>query len=34
MTFAFFVMDPPLKLDRLWAALCMVAAVYLLFRSA
>ncbi len=32
--FAFFVMDQPLKLDFLWAALSMVAAVYFVFRSA
>jgi len=32
--FALVVMDQPLKLDFLWAALCMVAAVYFVFRSA
>ena len=31
--FAFFYMDQPLKLDYLWAALCMVGAVYFIFRS-
>ncbi len=32
--FAFVVMDQPIKLDFLWAALCMVGAVYFVFRSA
>jgi uncharacterized protein (DUF486 family) len=32
--FAVFYMDEPLKLDYLWAALCMVGAVYFIFRSA
>jgi len=32
--FAFLVMDQPVKLDFLWAALCMAAAVYFVFRSA
>jgi uncharacterized protein len=32
--FAFFFMRQPLKLDFLWAALCMVGAVYFVFRSA
>ena len=32
--FALVFMDQPLKLDFLWAALCMVAAVYFVFRSA
>jgi uncharacterized protein (DUF486 family) len=27
-------MDQPLKLDFLWAALCLVGAVYFVFRSA
>jgi uncharacterized protein len=31
--FAFFYMDQPLKLDYLWAGLCMVGAVYFIFRS-
>jgi uncharacterized protein (DUF486 family) len=30
--FAVIVMDQPLKLDYLWAALCMVGAVYFVFR--
>jgi uncharacterized protein len=30
--FAVVVMDQPLKLDYLWAALCMVGAVYFVFR--
>ena len=32
--FAFFYMEEPLKLDYLWAGLCMVAAVYFIFRNA
>ena len=32
--FAVFYMREPLKLDYLWAALCMVGAVYFMFRSA
>jgi uncharacterized protein len=32
--FAVFYMNEPLKLDYLWAALCMVGAVYFIFRSA
>jgi hypothetical protein len=32
--FAVFYLDEPLKLDYLWAALCMVAAVYFIFRNA
>jgi uncharacterized protein len=32
--FAVFYLDEPLKLDYLWAALCMVGAVYFIFRSA
>ena len=32
--FAFLFMDQPLKLDFLWAALCLVGAVYFVFRSA
>lgn len=31
--FALLVMDQPLKLDFLWAGLCLVAAVYFVFRS-
>ncbi len=31
--FAVFVMHQPLKLDYLWAALCLVGAVYFIFRS-
>ena len=30
--FAFFYMDQPMKLDFLWAALCMFGAVYFIFR--
>jgi uncharacterized protein len=32
--FAFFYLHEPLKLDYLWAGLCMVGAVYFIFRSA
>ena len=32
--FAILYMKTPLKLDYLWAALCMVGAVYFVFRSA
>ncbi len=32
--FAVFYLKEPLKLDYLWAALCMMAAVYFIFRSA
>jgi len=32
--FAMFYMREPFKLDYLWAALCMVGAVYFIFRSA
>lgn len=32
--FAVLYLNEPLKLDYLWAALCMVAAVYFVFRSA
>jgi uncharacterized protein len=32
--FAVFFLKEPLKLDYLWAALCMVGAVYFIFRSA
>ncbi len=31
--FAFFYMQQPLKLDYLWAGLCIVAAVYFIFRG-
>jgi uncharacterized protein (DUF486 family) len=31
--FAMFYMDQPLKLDYLWSGLCMVGAVYFIFRS-
>ena len=32
--FAVFYLREPLKLDYLWASLCMVGAVYFIFRSA
>ena len=32
--FAVFYLNEPLKLDYLWAALCMVGAVYFVFRQA
>src|SRR4051812_10757375 len=31
--FAMFYLDQPLKLDYLWAGLCMVGAVYFIFRN-
>lgn len=31
--FAFFYLKEPLKLDYLWAALCVLGAVYFIFRS-
>ncbi len=31
--FAAYYMQKPLKLDYLWAALCMLGAVYFVFRS-
>jgi uncharacterized protein len=31
--FALFYLREPLKLDYLWAALCMVGAVYFMFRA-
>jgi uncharacterized protein (DUF486 family) len=31
--FAVIYMDQPLKIDYLWAALCLVGAVYFIFRS-
>jgi uncharacterized protein (DUF486 family) len=33
MPFAMFYMNQPFKLDYLWAALCMLGAVYFIFRS-
>ena len=32
--FSMFVMKEPFRLDYVWAALCMVGAVYFIFRSA
>ncbi len=32
--FAVWYLNEPLKLDYLWAALCLVGAVYFIFRSA
>lgn len=32
--FAVFFMGQPLKLDYLWAGLCLMGAVYFIFRSA
>ena len=31
--FAVFYLDQPLKLDYLWAALCLAGAVYFIFRN-
>jgi hypothetical protein len=31
--FAFFYMKQPLRLDFLWAALCILGAVYFMFRG-
>jgi uncharacterized protein (DUF486 family) len=31
--FAFLYMDQPLKFDYVWAAVCMVGAVYFMFRA-
>lgn len=31
--FAYFYLKEPLKLDYLWAALCIFGAVYFVFRS-
>lgn len=31
--FVVFYMQQPLKLDYLWAALCILGAVYFIFRS-
>ena len=33
MTFALFYMGEPLKLDDPWAGLCLVGALYFIFRS-
>ena len=33
LPFAVFYMHKPLKLDYLWAALCILGAVYFMFRS-
>ena len=33
MPFAVFYMDQPLKLDYLWASLCLVGAAYFMFRT-
>jgi uncharacterized protein len=33
LPFAVFFLKEPLKLDYLWAALCMVGAVYFIFRN-
>ena len=34
LPFALYYMGEPFKLDYLWAALCLVGAVYFIFRSA
>lgn len=34
LPFALFYMEQPLKLDYLWAALCLLGAVYFIFRQA
>jgi uncharacterized protein (DUF486 family) len=31
--FAVFVMDQPLRLDFVWAGLCLLGAVYFVFRG-
>ena len=31
--FAIFYMDEPIKLDYLWAGLCLMGAVYFIFRN-
>ena len=31
--FSYWYMDQPLKLDYIWASLCLVGAVYFVFRS-
>lgn len=33
LPFAIFYMQEPLKLDYLWAGLCIVGAVYFIFRA-
>ena len=33
LPFAIFYMQQPVKLDFLWAGLCLVGAVYFMFRS-
>ena len=33
MPFALFYLNQPLELDYLWAALCLLGAVYFMFRS-
>lgn len=33
MTFAMFYMHQPVKLDYLWAGLCILGAVYFIFRA-
>ena len=33
VTFAFFYMKQPLRLDFLWASLCILGAVYFMFRG-
>ncbi len=33
MPFAMFYMDSPFKLDFVWAGLCLLGAVYFMFRS-
>ncbi len=33
LPFSLFYLEVPLKLDYLWAALCMVGAVYFIFRN-
>jgi uncharacterized protein (DUF486 family) len=34
LVWTFFYMKQPLKLDYLWAGLCLVGAVYFMFREA
>jgi len=31
--FAYFIMEQPLKLDYLWAAICLAGAAYFMFRG-
>jgi uncharacterized protein (DUF486 family) len=33
MTFAVLYMDQPIKLDFVWAGLCLMGAVYFIFRN-